>query len=69
MYEIVTILATQCPVLGGLIWFLIVTTRENNRRFDEQSRQFQAALDKIVEKIGDRISDRLDKIEDSIKNN
>jgi Flp pilus assembly protein TadB len=53
--EIMTLLVTQCPVLGALIWFLVTNTRESNRRFEEQGKQFQLALDKIVEKIGDKI--------------
>jgi hypothetical protein len=61
--EIIITLLTQCPVLGAFIWFLITITRENNKRQDEMSKQFQVALDKVVEKIGDR----LDRIENELK--
>jgi peptidoglycan hydrolase CwlO-like protein len=57
--EVITLLLTQCPVLGALIWFIVITTRESNQRFKEQAEQFQTALDKVVDKLGNKV-ERMD---------
>ena len=70
METIIITLATQCPVIGILVWFLMQDKKENARQSERQAEEhirqqerqaelFQAALDKIVTKIGER----LDRIE------
>ena len=74
MDNIIIVLATNCPVIGVLIWFLVMNTKANHKRdewmMNEFSRreerladQFHAALDKVVTKIGER----LDRIEGDLK--
>ncbi|MDR0608740.1 MAG: hypothetical protein LBG58_01355 [Planctomycetaceae bacterium] len=80
--EIATILLTQCPVIGGLIWFLVTHTKETNRRFaeqattyehrlSEQAKIYETTLDKIVDRIGVRVDimdDKIDTLKLEIKN-
>jgi hypothetical protein len=55
MENLIIAVVTQCPVLGAFIWFLITTTKQNQKTQLELMAQFQTALDKVVEKIGDRL--------------
>ncbi|MDR0337070.1 MAG: hypothetical protein LBI18_08270 [Planctomycetaceae bacterium] len=59
---IIQTIITQCPVLIAFIWFLITITNQHHKTEATLAKQFQDALDKVVEKIGER----LDRIENEL---
>jgi flagellar basal body-associated protein FliL len=63
--QAITIICTQVPVIGALIWFIVTHTKETNRRFAEQAKQFEGIVNNIVTNLGgkiDKIDDKLDEL-------
>jgi hypothetical protein len=69
--EILSLLCTQVPVIGALIWFLIYLSKTTERRFEQQSEEFRMNLKDVMqthERSIEKICGRLDKIEEKINN-